>query len=623
MTKKEILMSMGLDSNNPQDIQKFYEQYPTQEAFQMAMGGMVNSYKAQHYAQGGVVDVYQLMGMPTPEMYEMGGYAMMEEYGRGGMIKRKDGSYSKRGLWDNIRANRGSGRKPTKEMLKQERKIRAAEKKEYGGMVDAYGMGGTTNIGDLSHVISMQNHSNMGYAMGGAVNYPEGLQMADGGFATNPLMGGAGMLLGNKMSTFAMGGEPQEKEMTLKEKYQAYLGAKPVAKYTNFPRHPKVGIDPRGTVTGTVDEQGNPVQINTEGSEANWKLGNGDNFITVANNGGKLSTKKALAFYKNRDDIALGALMHNTAEKKAAKEAGVAKYGGPVKGMYAQGGMVPMYGGGAGVTGPRVAPFFNFPDNNYFGNFPDQTPYQMEGNEGWGSPASMTNPVTGFSNYLNTMRQQGIRSNQDVDIPTMARSGFDASGNPVSINPNMASNYVPPGYQGAKEKSPMQGLGGVESYLSYAPAIWNTIQAMRKPSQVPKDLGRVEGASQAPKLTADAAMRAMERQANLGKYNMRQIGGSNAMAGLSNLATNRMAASAGIQENLRNAQGQLDFQAAMQDMSRKFHNAQADMQRYGLQSEADSVPTQYASAAATNLGEIGKERRYREMMQNVYGKRFI
>jgi hypothetical protein len=44
------------------------------------------------------------------------------------MIKRKDGSYSERGLWDNIRANKGSGCKPTKEMLRQERKIRAMEK---------------------------------------------------------------------------------------------------------------------------------------------------------------------------------------------------------------------------------------------------------------------------------------------------------------------------------------------------------------------------------------------------------------------------------------------------------------------------------------------------------------
>jgi len=44
------------------------------------------------------------------------------------MIKRKDGSYSKRGLWDNIRANKGSGKKPTAEMLKQERKIKNTNK---------------------------------------------------------------------------------------------------------------------------------------------------------------------------------------------------------------------------------------------------------------------------------------------------------------------------------------------------------------------------------------------------------------------------------------------------------------------------------------------------------------
>ena len=44
------------------------------------------------------------------------------------MIKRADGSYSRRGLWDNIRANKGSGKKPTKQMLEQERKIKASDK---------------------------------------------------------------------------------------------------------------------------------------------------------------------------------------------------------------------------------------------------------------------------------------------------------------------------------------------------------------------------------------------------------------------------------------------------------------------------------------------------------------
>jgi hypothetical protein len=40
------------------------------------------------------------------------------------MLKRKDGSYSQHGLWDSIRKNKGSGKKPTSEMLKQERKIK-------------------------------------------------------------------------------------------------------------------------------------------------------------------------------------------------------------------------------------------------------------------------------------------------------------------------------------------------------------------------------------------------------------------------------------------------------------------------------------------------------------------
>ena len=46
------------------------------------------------------------------------------------MIKRADGSYSQRGLWDNIRANKGSGKKPTADMLKQEKAIKSQTKKK-------------------------------------------------------------------------------------------------------------------------------------------------------------------------------------------------------------------------------------------------------------------------------------------------------------------------------------------------------------------------------------------------------------------------------------------------------------------------------------------------------------
>tara|TARA_R110002153_G_scaffold57600_2_gene158285 strand:+ start:2871 stop:3374 length:504 start_codon:yes stop_codon:yes gene_type:complete len=40
------------------------------------------------------------------------------------MIRRRDGSYSPLGLWDNIRKNIGSGKKPTKAMLKAAEKIK-------------------------------------------------------------------------------------------------------------------------------------------------------------------------------------------------------------------------------------------------------------------------------------------------------------------------------------------------------------------------------------------------------------------------------------------------------------------------------------------------------------------
>jgi len=114
---------------------------------------------------------------------EYGGYTT-GIFAGGGMIRRADGSYSKRGLWDNIRANKGSGKKPTKEMLKQESKIRAQEA-AYGGV---YGNGGTNNAGfdALPDYVQAKILSNMGY--GGYYNPMS--EMADGG-DTN-----AGMAMG-------------------------------------------------------------------------------------------------------------------------------------------------------------------------------------------------------------------------------------------------------------------------------------------------------------------------------------------------------------------------------------------------------------------------------------------
>lgn len=43
------------------------------------------------------------------------------------LIKRADDSSSQHGLWDSLRENKGSGKKPTSQMIKQEKKIKKAK----------------------------------------------------------------------------------------------------------------------------------------------------------------------------------------------------------------------------------------------------------------------------------------------------------------------------------------------------------------------------------------------------------------------------------------------------------------------------------------------------------------
>jgi hypothetical protein len=97
-------------------------------------------------------------------------------YAGGGLIKRADGSYSQRGLWDNIRANKGSGKKPTTAMLAQERKIN----KEYrtGGQFptpyslpeDSFKQGGN-NLHNSVYASSSAQYPAV-YAEGGAMDTP-------------------------------------------------------------------------------------------------------------------------------------------------------------------------------------------------------------------------------------------------------------------------------------------------------------------------------------------------------------------------------------------------------------------------------------------------------------------
>ena len=97
------------------------------------------------------------------------GGEIMDMMAGGGMIKRADGSYSKRGLWDNIRANAGSGKEPTPEMLEQERKI----KMMYGGKM--YAEGGEVDM-ELEDVINAMIDARLDERMGGQ---PEGMEQGE------------------------------------------------------------------------------------------------------------------------------------------------------------------------------------------------------------------------------------------------------------------------------------------------------------------------------------------------------------------------------------------------------------------------------------------------------------
>jgi len=152
----------------------FYKKFPTKEAF----------FKAHPEAKG-IIAKFQEQETEDEEsdMEEM----ETEEMAMGGMIKRKDGSYSKRGLWDNIRANKGSGKKPTKQMLEQAKKIQA-EEMMYGGMINDYSNGGgINNPGFKALPKSVQDNIIANMAMGGMIdNYYNGGGINNKGFKALP-----------------------------------------------------------------------------------------------------------------------------------------------------------------------------------------------------------------------------------------------------------------------------------------------------------------------------------------------------------------------------------------------------------------------------------------------------
>lgn len=125
------------------------------------------------------------------------------------MIKRADGSYSQRGLWDNIRANKGSGKKPTAEMLKQEKKIKG---KMQGGGYDP------TTEAYLDRVDPKR------LGMGIKPDYTPETMMLGAGTATRGLLNAAAPKILNRAFRGALPGKTRALTKQLEPKIMTDLG---------------------------------------------------------------------------------------------------------------------------------------------------------------------------------------------------------------------------------------------------------------------------------------------------------------------------------------------------------------------------------------------------------------
>jgi hypothetical protein len=163
--RSQMMGGSNIIAETPEERAGGYNMYPNAESIAFPGNGatsVVPTYNNDPIMVTGADGSQQML---TDEPIETKAPFIEQKMAQGGkMIKRADGSYSKRGLWDNIRANRGSGRKPTKQMLEQEAKIKAAEK-AYGGYYADGGSFDNPGFRALPSYVQAKIKSNM--ALGG------------------------------------------------------------------------------------------------------------------------------------------------------------------------------------------------------------------------------------------------------------------------------------------------------------------------------------------------------------------------------------------------------------------------------------------------------------------------
>jgi hypothetical protein len=212
--RTQMMGGSNVVAETPEQRAGGYNMYPNAQSIEFPGSGqtsVVPTYNNDPIMVTGADGSQQML---TDEPIETEAPFIEEKMAQGGkMIKRADGSYSRRGLWDNIRANRGSGKKPTKQMLEQEAKIKAAEK-AYGGY---YADGGSFNnpgFRALPSYVQAKIKSNM--ALGG--------DMAGLGMEDESLMQGASSFLNPITQTLNNVADIESQENEYQMQLGGYMG---------------------------------------------------------------------------------------------------------------------------------------------------------------------------------------------------------------------------------------------------------------------------------------------------------------------------------------------------------------------------------------------------------------
>lgn len=210
--KNKLFKRYGNNPSNQNQLDFLVDELNTTE--KKALGKLNNS-KTVDEATINFANHFERMGVDEANYKNRVKIAnKMQYYKYGGLIKRKDGSYSKRGLWDNIRANKGSGKSPTKEMLKQEKKINLMK---YGGYtnlpkfkdgfdyskIDYSSIGGfASNLIDNGQNKGYRAYKDLGNSTFSGIASGAGQGASIGGAMGNPIVTAIGAIVGGAIGGF-------------------------------------------------------------------------------------------------------------------------------------------------------------------------------------------------------------------------------------------------------------------------------------------------------------------------------------------------------------------------------------------------------------------------------------